>query len=87
LLALRRIPLDSQVALELHYWESMTAAEIGEVLGMPLGTVKTRLRRAKQLLEVELRALDVGQARLDLAGAGLDTWARELKKTLFDEIE
>ncbi|KIG13669.1 RNA polymerase sigma-70 factor [Enhygromyxa salina] len=57
LLALRRIPLDSQVALELHYWESMTAAEISEVLELPLGTAKTRLRRAKQLLEIELRAL------------------------------
>lgn len=54
LLALRRIPIDSQVALELHYWESMTAAEIAEVLDIPLGTAKTRLRRAKQLLEVEL---------------------------------
>ncbi len=59
LLALRRIPIDSQVALELHYWESMTAAEIGEVLGIPLGTAKTRLRRAKQLLEAELRAVSV----------------------------
>jgi RNA polymerase sigma-70 factor (ECF subfamily) len=57
LLALRRIPIDSQVALELHYWESMTAAEIGEVLGIPLGTAKTRLRRAKQLLELELEGL------------------------------
>jgi RNA polymerase sigma-70 factor (ECF subfamily) len=84
LLALRRIPLDSQVALELHYWESMTAAEIGEVLGVPLGTAKTRLRRAKQLLEAELRALEIGGARLDPTGTRLDTWARELKDSLFE---
>lgn len=82
--ALRRIPLDSQVALELHYWESLTAAEIGEVLGVPLGTAKTRLRRAKQLLEAELRALDIGAARLDPTGTRLDTWARELKDALFE---
>ncbi|PRP90532.1 ECF RNA polymerase sigma-E factor [Enhygromyxa salina] len=84
LLALRRIPLDSQVALELHYWEAMTAAEIGEVLGVPLGTAKTRLRRAKQLLEAELRALD-GGLRVEPTGTRLDTWARELKDALFED--
>jgi RNA polymerase sigma factor (sigma-70 family) len=82
LLALRRLPVESQVALELHYWEAMTAAEIGEVLGVPLGTAKTRLRRAKQRLEAELRGLEVSAARLDTE-TGLDTWARGVKKTLF----
>jgi RNA polymerase sigma-70 factor (ECF subfamily) len=87
LLALRRIPLDSQVALELHYWEAMTAAEIGEVLGIPLGTAKTRLRRAKQLLEAELQALAVGPERLDPTGTRLDTWAREVRGSLFDRLD
>jgi RNA polymerase sigma-70 factor (ECF subfamily) len=85
LLALRRIPLDNQVALELHYWESMTAAEISEVLGLPLGTTKTRLRRAKQLLEIELRALQGSDSSVEPTGTGLDTWARELKDRLFEE--
>jgi RNA polymerase sigma factor (sigma-70 family) len=82
LIALRRLPLDSQVALELHYWESMTAAEIGDVLGVPLGTAKTRLRRAKQLLEAELRSLELGGGRLDTE-TGLETWARGVKGALF----
>ena len=85
LCALRRIPLDAQVALELHYWEAMTAAEIGEVLGVPLGTAKTRLRRAKQLLEVELRELDAGLA-VEATGTRLDTWARELREHLFSGL-
>jgi RNA polymerase sigma-70 factor (ECF subfamily) len=87
LLALRRIPLDSQVALELHYWEAMTAAEIGQVLDVPLGTAKTRLRRAKQLLEAELLALDFGPTRLDPTGSGLDTWARSVRGALFGQME
>jgi RNA polymerase sigma-70 factor (ECF subfamily) len=86
LLALRRIPVDSQVALELHYWEAMTAAEIGEVLDVPLGTAKTRLRRAKQLLEAELLAVEVAPTRLDPTGSGLDTWARGVRAELFGEV-
>lgn len=85
LLALRRIPLESQVALELHYWEAMTAAEIGEVLGVPLGTAKTRIRRAKQLLEAELHALELSGPNANLTGSGLDTWARRVRKLVDPE--
>ena len=62
----------------------MTAAEISEVLGLPLGTTKTRLRRAKQLLEIELRGLQGGELSAHTTGTGLDTWARELKGRLFE---
>ena len=33
--ALRRIPLDLQIVLELSYWERLTAVEIAEVLRIP----------------------------------------------------
>src|SRR5690606_25043605 len=36
--ALRRIPLEHQIVLELYYWESMTAKELGEILDVPEGT-------------------------------------------------
>lgn len=52
---LRSLPVDLQVALELHYWEGLSGSELAEALGIPLGTAKTRLRKAKQ--EVE-RALE-----------------------------
>ncbi|MFY0539591.1 RNA polymerase sigma factor [Nannocystis pusilla] len=35
LAALQRLPLDYQVVLELHYWESMTTDEIAAALGLP----------------------------------------------------
>jgi RNA polymerase sigma-70 factor (ECF subfamily) len=54
---LRRIPIELQVVLELFYWESMTSAAIAEALDEPHGTVRTRIRRARQLLEAALREL------------------------------
>jgi RNA polymerase sigma factor (sigma-70 family) len=56
--ALRSLPVDLQVALELHYWEGLSGSELADALDIPLGTAKTRLRRAK--LEVE-RALQRAQ--------------------------
>ena len=59
LTALRRLPLDLQTALELHYWEELSTAELGDVLGIPQGTVKTRLWRAREQLRQALRAAGV----------------------------
>ena len=54
--AMRRIPVELQIALELFYWEEMSASEIAEVLELPEGTVRSRLRRARSLLEDQLRS-------------------------------
>lgn len=80
--ALRRIPLDHQAVLELHYWEGMTAAEIGEMLGVPVGTAKTRLRRAKQLLAAELSDLHAGVTGSEPTETRLDTWARGIRRRI-----
>jgi RNA polymerase sigma-70 factor (ECF subfamily) len=53
--ALRRLPLDLQTALELHYWEDLTTGELADVLAIPQGTVKTRLFRAREQLREILR--------------------------------
>ncbi|PRP92840.1 ECF RNA polymerase sigma factor RpoE [Enhygromyxa salina] len=82
LTALRRIPLDYQVILELHYWEDMTAKACAEALGLPLGTAKTRLRRARQLLEVELGNSAESPEVLTKTLTGLDDWARGLRAQL-----
>ncbi len=59
--ALQRLPLDLQIALELHYWEEMSVAEIAEVLAVAPGTVKSRMHRARELLR---------DAIVDVAGHG-----------------
>lgn len=72
--ALRRIPIDHQCALELHYWEELTAAEIADATGVPLGTAKTRLRRGRELLlekVAELTGGRVDEADLDRQAKGV----------------
>lgn len=80
--ALRRIPVEHQVILELYFWESLTTAEIGQLLEVPLGTAKTRLRRAKQLLAGELSDLMSGVTGFEPTHTRLETWARGVRAHL-----
>lgn len=78
--ALRRIPLEHQVTLELYFWENMTAGAIGEVLEVPEGTVRTRIRRARKLLADQLQAIEAGEAPLQTTEANIDLWAKSVKE-------
>ena len=80
--ALRRIPVQLQIALELHYWEDMTAKDCAEVLDIPVGTAKTRLRRGRQLLEEALAESATSQALLTRTLSDLEGWARKLRGQL-----
>jgi len=51
--ALQQLTESSRMVLVLYYWEQLSIAEIGIVLEIPAGTVKSRLHRARQ----ELKAL------------------------------
>ncbi len=41
---------DDREVITLHYFEEMTSSEIGEFLGVPENTIKSRIRRARQRL-------------------------------------
>jgi len=56
--ALKELPEETQKIFSLHFDEGMTHPEIVEKTGLPLGTVKTRLRRGLINLRNRLSRLD-----------------------------
>ncbi|MEZ4449571.1 MAG: RNA polymerase sigma factor [Nannocystaceae bacterium] len=77
--AMRRIPINAQIVLELYYWERLSGREIGEVLGIPEGTVRTRLRDAKHHLEAQVGRLARTPELAQSTVIGFDTWAEQLR--------
>ena len=80
--ALRAIPIDDQVILELHYWEQLTTHEMAEVIGVPLGTARGRLQRARAKLEEAMQRLAESPEHLVSTLARLDDWAAECRERM-----
>jgi len=78
--ALRRLPLDHQIALELFYWEGLKGEELARVVGVSPHTVRSRLARARAGLReaIERLADDPAVARSTLGD--LEDWARRLRE-------
>jgi RNA polymerase sigma factor (sigma-70 family) len=80
--ALRRIPLEFQIVLELYYWEELSARELAEVLELPEGTVRTRIRRAKLLFQQEIGRFAESPDLARSTVRDLEAWARRLRDGL-----
>ena len=52
--ALRSLPQDQRTAIALFYRDELTVAQIANALGIPIGTVKTRLFHARRALRRHL---------------------------------
>jgi RNA polymerase sigma-70 factor (ECF subfamily) len=52
--ALKELPSDQLRVVELAYFGGMTHSEIAEMLGMPLGTVKGRMRLGLEKIRTRL---------------------------------
>lgn len=78
--ALRTLPLELQTLLELAYWEALPDRELAEVLELPVGTVKSRLRKARGLLDEALTRSAPSPRVLETSLQTLDSWAARIRE-------
>jgi RNA polymerase sigma-70 factor (ECF subfamily) len=48
---LKKLPDTYNIVLKMHYYDGLTYPEISEITDIPVNTLKSHIRRAKQLLE------------------------------------
>lgn len=87
LMGLRRIPLKFQLVLELYFWERSTAREIGEALGLPEDTVRSRIRRGKELLKEALAKVGAEPGVAESTGGDLEGWAERVRENMSKRAE
>lgn len=56
------LPEELRVALTLSAFEELNSREIGRILSIPEGTVRTRLQRAREVLRQKLSAIEQSHA-------------------------
>lgn len=77
--SLRRLPLESQVLLELAYWEGLKDREMAQLYECPLGTLKSRLRKARLALRDAIEATLV-HTQFDSTVDSIEGWLESMRK-------
>jgi RNA polymerase sigma factor (sigma-70 family) len=79
--ALRDLPLEQQVLLELHYWEGVDIAALAEIFESPAVTVRSRLHRARTALRERMQREADLPPQISDSLESLDAWARGLAQS------
>ncbi len=61
--AVRTLPPQYRAVVTLFYLEEKSYKEVAEILGVPMGTLKTHLHRARAMLKRELSAQELDRGR------------------------
>ena len=56
--AVSRLSPDQRIVIALRFWHDLTLEQVAERLGLPLGTVKSRLHYSLRALRQELKGMD-----------------------------
>ena len=79
---LRRLPIEHQIALELHYWEGLTAKEIAALMGLSASAMRSRMAKARDLLHAAMMAIAASPELLASTMNDLEGWAAQLRGQL-----
>jgi RNA polymerase sigma factor (sigma-70 family) len=74
LAAMRQLPVDQQLLLELSYWEGLEGSDLASVFEVEPATIRSRLFRAREALRERMRTVE--HAASD---DNFDGWARALR--------
>ena len=78
--ALRTMPLEQQILLELHYWEDLGIAELAEIMEIASGAMRARLFRAHKSLRERMASLPDDARARPAERCDFDTWMRSLRR-------
>lgn len=77
--ALRGIPLEAQILLQLYYWEGMTGPELARFFATTDLAIRHRIRRAKELLSQRLAAAAADPDARRTTADNLDRWVLSVR--------
>jgi len=78
--ALQNMPLESQLLLELYYWEDLSIDEVASVLSIPKGTVKSRLFAARSVLRDKMESMATTPEDARSVRALIQAWEKNKEK-------
>lgn len=82
--ALRSLPMDDQIMLELKSYEGMTQREIGEVFGLGVAQIGGRINRARERLERAVARLSEDPELRTATSHQLESWIANVQQALVD---
>lgn len=80
--ALRELPLDDQIVIELKDWEGLTQAELAAMFACPQPTLARRLQRARARLRAGVEALTADPGLRDRSLRGLESCMLSIRREI-----
>ena len=83
--ALRTIPVDAQILVELSYWEELSQYELAVVFGVSRGAIAGRLRAAHDAIHSALMRISSSPAMAEETSADFERWVASIRHHIQDE--
>jgi RNA polymerase sigma factor (sigma-70 family) len=77
--ALRRLPVEQQLLLELYYWEQLKGPELARIIDINASTLRSRIQKARDALRDAIAQFTANPELIASTLAGLDDWAEQIR--------